>query len=134
MHTSLKYAALSAVALTVAAFVSAAPLSVTVEPGEDLAAALARLRAERKPGARAELVLADGVHALTNTVRLGKDDSGLTIRAEHPGKAMVAGGWIFKGSDMKPVASSWMARTSPPCRPRSALCPRCSSPTGSSAT
>ena len=108
MHTYLKQAVLSAVALTVAAFVSAAPLSVTVEPGGDLATALARLRAERKPGAPAELVLADGVHALTNTVRLGKDDGGLTIRAEHPGKAMVAGGWIFKGSDMKPITSSWI--------------------------
>ena len=97
MHTYLKQAVLSAVALTVAAFVSAAPLSVTVEPGEDLAAALARLRAERKPGARAELVLADGVYALTNTVRLGKDDSGLTIRAEYPGKAS----WSFSEMSRK---------------------------------
>ena len=79
---------------------------VMVKPGDDIGAALARLRETRKPGEKAELVLEDGVYALTKTVALGKDDGGIAIRAKNPGKAMVAGGWVFKGSDMKPAASS----------------------------
>lgn len=82
--------------------------SVSIKPGDDLREAVNRLRAERKPGEGAELVLGDGVYVVTNTIRLGKDDSGMTIRAENPGKATIAGGWVFKGSDMEPVESSWI--------------------------
>ena len=81
---------------------------VVVKPGDDLGAALAKLREGRKPGERCELVLADGVHRLMKTIKLGKDDGGIVIRSKNPGKATVAGGWIFKGSDMKPAASSWV--------------------------
>ena len=81
---------------------------MVVKPGEDIAQALERVRAGRKAGETAEIVLADGVHRLTKTVKLGKDDSGIVIRSKNPGKATVAGGWIFRGSDMKPAASSWI--------------------------
>ena len=81
---------------------------VVVKPGDDIGAALAKLREGRKPGERCELVLADGVHRVMKTIKLGKDDGGIVIRSKNPGKATVAGGWIFKGSDMKPAASSWV--------------------------
>ena len=78
--------------------------SISVAPGDDIGSAVERLRAERKPGERAELVLEDGVYPLLKTIFLGKDDGDLTIRAKNPGKATIVGGWLFKGSDMKRVS------------------------------
>ena len=42
--------------------------SISVSPGDDIGAALERLRVERKPGDRAELVLKDGVYPLIKTI------------------------------------------------------------------
>ena len=97
-----------AIACLAAIAVPVMAASVSVAPGDDIGAAVERLRAERKAGERAELVLEDGVYPLLKTISLGKDDGDLTIRAKNPGKATIVGGWVFKGSDMEPVESSWI--------------------------
>ena len=87
--------------------------SISISPGDDIGAALERLRAERKPGEYSELVLKDGVYPLLKTISLGKDDDGVAIRAEHPGKAMIVGGWVFTGSDMKRVKDKQLRKRLP---------------------
>lgn len=87
--------------------------SITVKPGDDIDAAIASLREGRKAGEKADVVLADGVYTLSATIALGADDSGVTIRAEHPGKATIAGGWVFKCSEMKRVKDKQLLKRLP---------------------
>lgn len=77
---------------------------IVAQPGDDLVAVRDRLRATRKPGARAEVVLADGVYRLDRELRLTERDADTTWRAEHPGKAIVVGGWNFRGRDARKLA------------------------------
>ena len=78
--------------------------TVTVKPGESILKARDFLRANRTPGKRAEIVLEDGVHMLTNCVELLGFDRDLTIRAKNAGRAYVAGGWNFRGREMRKSA------------------------------
>ena len=78
--------------------------------GEDINAALRRLRAERTPGKRAELVLGDGVHVFTNKVQLCGFDNALTIKAKNRGRAILTTGWTFRGTDAKPLADKALLR------------------------
>lgn len=78
--------------------------SVSVRPGQDLMAVRDALRSSRTPAGRAEIVLEDGVHTLTNCLEIQGFDRDLTIRARHAGKAIVAGGWNFLGKDMRKSA------------------------------
>ncbi len=105
--------ALLGIAGVVAIAVPVMAASISVSPGDDIGAALERLRAERKPGEYSELVLKDGVYPLLKTIPLGKDDDGVIILAEHPGKAMIVGGWVFKGSDMKRVKDKQLRKRLP---------------------
>ena len=77
--------------------------TVTVKPGESIVKARDFLRANRTPGKRAEIVLEDGVHMLTNCVELLGFDRDLTIRAKNAGRAHVVGGWNFRGKEMRPA-------------------------------
>ena len=79
--------------------------SITVRPGESILRARDFLRASRTPGGRAEIVLEDGVHMLTNCVELLEADSNLTVRAKNTGKAFVVGGFSFRGEQMRKSAS-----------------------------
>ena len=80
--------------------------AVTVRPGDDLAAVRDLLRAKRDPKGLAEVIFEDGVYELTNRVELTERDSKATWRARHPGKAIIVGGWSFRGCDMKPLPAS----------------------------
>lgn len=71
---------------------------VVLKPDDDLVAARDLLRRERSRKGRAEIVLKDGWYVFTNALALTGRDSRLTIRAEHPGKAFVTAGPIFRGS------------------------------------
>ena len=79
--------------------------TVTVElaPGGDLNAAVLEVNSRRSPGDRGEIVLADGVYPVSETVELGPAASHIVIRAKNPGKATIVGGMAFRGSDFKPV-------------------------------
>ena len=79
-------------------------VTVTVKPSDDLAKALAELCAKRPAGARVELVLEDGVYEFAKTFALTNDD--VTVRAKNRGKAIVVGGWHFRGADMKKLTDA----------------------------
>ncbi len=87
--------------------------SLAVKPGDDLGEALIKLRAARQPGERGEIVFEDGVYEFTKTLLLGKEDNAVTLRAKNPGKAIMMGGWRFKGSDMKPVKDARLLKRLP---------------------
>ena len=71
---------------------------VSVRPGDDLVAVRDKVRNAEKP---AEVLLADGVYELTDAVLLDDArDADVIWRAEHQGKAVIAGGGAFKGSEM----------------------------------
>ena len=80
--------------------------SAVVRPGDDLRTVRDRLREKRDPQGRAEVVFEDGVYELTNRLELTERDSKTTWRARHPGKAIVVGGWSFRGRDLKPLSAS----------------------------
>lgn len=69
---------------------------VRVHAGSDLMAVRDRVRAERQPGEQVRIVLADGTYAVTNRIDLGSEDSHVEWTAEHPGRAVVTGGWNFR--------------------------------------
>ena len=75
--------------------------SMRVTDVDSLLAARDRLREVRDRRGTAEIVLADGMYVVTNVVLLGGLDSRLTIRAEHPGKAVFANGFAIKGSEFR---------------------------------
>lgn len=79
--------------------------SVTLKPGDDVNAALAFLRANRDPKGRAELVFEDGVHPVTNVIRVTAADQQLTFRARHPGRVAFRGSWDFSGAEMKRISA-----------------------------
>lgn len=103
-----------AVAMGIAAAITAECRAVTVgaKPGDDLNAKLKELRGKAGAGG-GELVLEDGVYEFTKTLTISKADSNLTVRAKNPGKAVVMGGWRFRGSDMKPVADARLLKRLP---------------------
>jgi hypothetical protein len=57
-----------------------------LEKARDAARAYRKTAKEAEPEA---IVLMDGVHRMTKTLDLSQEDSGLTIRAEHPGAAIL---------------------------------------------
>ena len=78
---------------------------VRVKPGDDLCAARDRLRKERDPNGRAEIVLAPGTyHVGTNEVVFDRRDDNLIIRAERPGTVFLSGSVDFSAAELKPVA------------------------------
>ena len=82
---------------------------VTVASGGDIVAARDGLRRTRERGKRAEIVLEDGCYAITNAIFLGGADSQLTLRAAHPGKALVTAGRFFDAGDFKRRGGSLLA-------------------------
>ena len=70
--------------------------------------------AARKAGPRAKIILADGIHRLSKTLRFGPADSGIAIEAEHPGKAIVSGareitGWRREQDGVWSAPVRWVA-------------------------
>ena len=55
-----------------------------------------------KSDAKREIVVGDGEYEIAEPVRIGADDCDLTIRAEHPGKAVVTGKVRLKGWTQDP--------------------------------
>lgn len=87
--------------------------SITVNPGDDLSAKRDFLRANRKPGGCAEVVLSDGVY--TNSVSLDGRDSFVTWRAKNPGRVFFAGNAAFTLGDAKPLADQSLLKRLPEC-------------------
>ena len=93
--------------------------SVRVKPGDSLVAARDRLRRERDPNGRAEIVFADGVyHVATNDILwLDRHDDFLTLRAEHPGKVRLSGAFDWRLKDFRPLTDRrLLARLMPSAR------------------
>ena len=88
-------------------------VTVEVEPGADLNAAIRAVNAKRQPGDRGEIVLADGTYPLAQTVELGPKASFITIRAKNPGKAVIVGGEAVRGADFKTVTDEAILRRLP---------------------
>lgn len=80
-------------------FAVLAALTIQVKPGDDLAEVRDRIREERKTGESAEVVFADGVYVVEKAIELEPWDSNIVFRAEHPGKAVLQGGYAFRLSD-----------------------------------
>ena len=86
--------------------------SIRVKPGDDLRAVIGRLRRERDPKGKAEIVFADGRYyfAPNSYLRLDRRDQYLTFRAEHPGKVVFTGAYEWKLSDFRPVTDPKLLR------------------------
>ena len=60
---------------------------LVVEPGKSIAKGLS--------GDVREIVLKDGYHSVSDLIEIGPEHNGLTIRAEHPQRAVVVAGEVF---------------------------------------
>ena len=82
-----------------------------------------------KPEERCEVILQDGVYPLTDSLTLGKEDSGtesapVVYRAENPGRAKIIGGINLEASDFKPCTDeAILKRLSPSARGKVLSCP-----------
>lgn len=92
--------------------------AAVIHPGEDVKAAIqSAISAKAK-----EVVVADGLYRIGETVTLDAAAAGLTIRAEHPGRAKFVGGWTFRGKDLRPVKGAPLAARLMPEVAGKALC------------
>lgn len=74
--------------MTICALVAGAKDGVlVVEPGKSIAKCLS--------GDVREMVLKDGYHSVPDLIEIGPEHGGLTIRAEHPQRAVVVAGEVF---------------------------------------
>lgn len=77
---------------------------LVLHPGDDVGEALERLCVGRDPEKPAEVIFADGVYLVTNTAWIAAGDSNIVIRAEHPGKTVLTGGTVFRGTHAMKVS------------------------------
>ena len=73
--------------------------TVTVQPGSSADRAIEAATRGRKTGEKTEVVFADGTHVVTKAFAVEAGDGGWMFRAEHPGRATIVGGRLFRGAD-----------------------------------